>query len=148
MAMSWETVFGIANLFALVAWLALILLPRGETLYTILREGAVGVLCLLYAICLILILFVLPAAGGDGTDFSTIAGVQSIFATEAGTTVGWVHYLAFDLFVGLWVARRSDEIALSRIVQAPILLATYLFGPFGLLIFLIIRRIHTARTAT
>jgi hypothetical protein len=145
--MSWESVFGYANLFALLAWLALILLPRGEMLYAVLREGAVGLLCLLYATGLILILFVFPGAGDGGPDFSTIAGVQSIFSTEAGTTVGWVHYLAFDLFVGLWVARRSDEIALSRIVQAPILVATFMFGPFGLLIFLLVRRIHTARTA-
>lgn len=144
--MPWDTIFSLANTFAMLAWVALIFLPRPEWLYTILREGVVGFLCLLYAAVLILTMFVLPAAGGGETDFTTIEGVRNIFATDGGVTIGWVHYLAFDLFVGLWVARTADSISLSRIVQAPILVATFMLGPFGLLIFLIVRRIHTART--
>ena len=48
---------------------------------------------------------------------------------------GWVHYLAFDLFVGLWIAARADAMRLSLVVQAPILTATFMFGPLGLLLF-------------
>lgn len=143
--MPWDTIFSLANGFAFIAWIALILLPRNELLYSVLREGVIRLLCLLYASALILVMFVLPSDGG-GADFSTIEGVRSIFATDGGVVIGWVHYLAFDLFVGLWVARRSDEIGLSRLVQAPILVATFMLGPFGLLIFLIVRRIHMART--
>lgn len=145
--MDWATLFGWANLFAMLAWVALIFGPRREFMFTILRDGAVGLLCLLYASLLIMLMFFAPGAGGDGPDFSTLEGVRTIFATDGGVTVGWVHYLAFDLFVGLWVARTADEIKLSRFVQAPILLATFLFGPFGLLIYLIVKRIHTARSA-
>lgn len=143
--MPWDTIFSLANGLALIAWIALILLPRPELLYSILLEGVIGLLCLLYASTLILVMFVLPSTNG-GADFSTIEGVRTIFATDGGVVIGWVHYLAFDLFVGIWVARRSDEIALSRIVQAPILVATFMFGPFGLLIFLLVRRLHMART--
>jgi hypothetical protein len=145
--MPWDMIFTAANWFAIAAWAVLIFGPRREAVFTLLRDGVAGLLCLLYSAVLILVMYLLPQAGDGGVDFSTIAGVQAIFATEGGTVVGWVHYLAFDLFVGLWVARNSDEIALSRIVQAPILLATFLFGPFGLLIFLFVRRIHMARTS-
>jgi hypothetical protein len=65
--------------------------------------------------------------------------VQAIFATRAGTTIGWTHYLAFDLFVGLWIARDGDARKIARLVQAPILLATFLAGPLGLFIWLLLR---------
>lgn len=140
--MDWALIFQLANGFALVAWLVLIFAPRREALLILLRDGAVGLLCLTYAVLLV---WIMTSAGSDGADFTTIDGVRTIFASDAGVTVGWIHYLAFDLFVGLWVARDADRIGLSRLVQAPILLATFLFGPFGLLIFLIVRRIHIAR---
>ena len=47
---------------------------------------------------------------------------------------GWVHYLAFDLFIGVWIAERLDAERLSRWIQTPILIATFLFGPLGLLL--------------
>ena len=55
-----------------------------------------------------------------------------------------MHYLAFDLFVGLWIAGRADEIGMSRWLQAPILFTTFMFGPAGLLIFAV--AIVTRRT--
>ncbi len=140
--MNWDMIFGAANLFALIAWALLILGPRGESVFAILREGAVGLLCLAYASLLILILFVVPEAGSGEADFSSLAGVQAIFASEGGATIGWIHYLAFDLFVGLWIAKKADDIRLARWVQAPILIACFMMGPFGLLIFFIVRRLH------
>ena len=79
--------------------------------------------------------------GGTGAsmDFGSIEGVRAIFASDGGVTVGWAHYLAFDLFVGLWIARDADAKHFSRIVQAPILLATFMAGPLGLLVWLVIR---------
>jgi hypothetical protein len=65
--------------------------------------------------------------------------VQAIFASKGGAVVGWIHYLAFDLFVGLWIARDADAKNFSRLLQAPILLATFLAGPLGLLVWLAVR---------
>ena len=52
---------------------------------------------------------------------------------------GWIHYLAFDLFIGGWIAIEADKVGLSRIIQAPILVATFMFGPAGLALFLAMR---------
>jgi ABA4-like protein len=147
MTMDWPTIFKFANLFAMLAWVALIFGPRREAVYTLLFNGVVGLFSLFYASLLIYLLFIAPSAGGEGPDFTTIEGVRAAFAADAGLTLGWVHYLAFDLFVGLWIARNADEISLSRFVQVPILLATFIFGPFGLFIYLIVRWIHEARKA-
>jgi len=52
---------------------------------------------------------------------------------------GWVHYLAFDLFVGGWIAVQCDKIGINRLIQAPILVLTFMFGPVGFAIFIAMR---------
>ena len=68
-----------------------------------------------------------------------MANVQLLFTSPMAALAGWVHYLAFDLFVGCWIARKSDELNISRLIQAPILLATFMFGPFGYLLFMLLK---------
>lgn len=137
--MDWGMIFSAANVLALIAWGALILLPRAPALLAGVLYIGVGVLCLVYCASLIAVLTGLVQAGDGGADFTTIEGVRSIFASDAGVTIGWSHYLAFDLFVGLWIAKDADAKMISRFIQAPILLFTFLAGPVGLLSWLIVR---------
>jgi hypothetical protein len=139
--MDWSTLFNAVNLLAMVAWIALIILPRWPALLSGILYLGVGLLCLIYAVCLIGVLSGLIPTGGNGggVDFTTIAGVRTIFATDLGVTIGWTHYLAFDLFVGLWIARDGDAKGISRFVQAPILFATFMAGPLGLFAWLLLR---------
>lgn len=140
--MSWASLFGIVNMIALVAWIALILLPRWPALLAACLYAGVGLLCLVYAIGLVGIVtgtFDPGGAGGSEPSFSTIEGVRGIFASDGGVTIGWTHYLAFDLFVGIWIARDADAKGFSRFLQAPVLVATFMAGPLGLLIWLVIR---------
>ncbi|MGY6552663.1 MAG: ABA4-like family protein [Erythrobacter sp.] len=139
--MDWNWVFNSVNLIALAAWAGLILLPRWTALLSAVLYLGIGLLCAIYAAGLIgLVSGLLPAGGpSGGADFTTIEGVRAIFGNDAGVAVGWTHYLAFDLFVGLWIARDGDAKRIGRLVQAPILLATFMAGPLGLLIWLIIR---------
>ena len=136
----WDAWFSMVNLLALIAWVGLILLPRWPALLSGVLYLGVGLLCLIYATGLIgLLTGLIPNPDGGGADFTTIAGVRSIFASDAGVTIGWTHYLAFDLFVGLWIARDGDAKNISRLLQAPILLATFMAGPLGLGLWLLIR---------
>lgn len=138
--MTWDAVFGAANLAALIAWVALILLPRWPALLSGLLYLVVGGLCLLYTVGLVgIVSGTLDPVGGGGGGFSSIAEVRAIFSSDGGVTVGWVHYLAFDLFIGLWIARDADAKEFGRILQAPVLLATFVAGPLGLLAWLVIR---------
>lgn len=140
----WEQIFGIANLVAMIAWALLILAPRRDIVMRSLFFGPIFLLALGYATGLTLVLTgIVPTDGG--ADFSTIEGVRSIFASDAGVTIGWVHYLTFDLFVGLWIARNADAHGLStlkgRLIQAPILFFTFAAGPFGLALYIVLRMI-------
>ena len=136
----WSALFTMVNLLALMAWVGLIALPRWPALLSGVLYMGVGLLCLIYAVTMIgVVSGLIPNPEGGGADFTTIEGVQAIFATRAGTTIGWTHYLAFDLFVGLWIARDADAKNISRLLQAPILLATFMAGPLGLGLWLAIR---------
>ncbi|MDA0820235.1 MAG: ABA4-like family protein [Proteobacteria bacterium] len=139
--MNWDAIFGAANMVALMAWIALVFLPRWPALLGALLYLIVGGLSLTYAVGLIGIMTgTFEAFGGDGSaNFSSIEGVRAVFASDGGITVGWIHYLAFDLFVGIWIARDGDAKDFSRFLQAPILFFTFTAGPFGLFLWLVIR---------
>lgn len=127
--MPFDTLFRIANAAALLCWIALVLLPRTPTLRRGIEAVVVGGLCTLYGV-LIAVYFFRVEGGG----FFTLPAVQRLFESPPVALAGWIHYLAFDLFVGLWIAKRSDEAGLSRWLQAPVLLVTFMFGPLGLLL--------------
>ena len=139
--MGWDTVFGVMNIAAIIAWVVLIFLPRKPIVYSILLYGGVLMMCFVYTAAMLSVLtgLVDPVGGGAQWDFSSIESVRAIFVSDGGIVIGWVHYLAFDLFVGIWVARDADDKEFSRIIQAPILFLTFMAGPVGLFLWLLIR---------
>lgn len=139
----WDSLFGLANIWAMICWAALILGPRNALVQSAIFYAGIGLLCLAYAVLLVLVTggFVDagPVEGGGQAGFTSIEGVRGIFMSAGGVTVGWIHYLALDLFAGLWIAKDADQKDFSRLVQAPVLLLTFLAGPAGLLLWLVIR---------
>jgi len=142
--MSWEQIFGLANLYAMLCWAVLAFAPKREPLVAPLFYAGVGVLAASYAVLIVGLLSGQIDGGTSSTgaspDFTTLAGVQALFDTQGGATIGWIHYLAFDLFVGIWAARNADRRGISRIVQVPILFFILMAGPLGLTLYLILRQ--------
>ncbi|MEM7256926.1 MAG: abscisic acid-deficient protein Aba4 family protein [Pseudomonadota bacterium] len=93
-----SSVFQLANSLALVGWLWLtvwLLLPASVQQRT--RMGGLVLpvlLALIYAGSMMV--HFSSAQGG----FDSLSGVMSLFEHPGATLGGWVHYLAFDLFVG------------------------------------------------
>ena len=147
----WDSLFGIANIWALICWVALILLPRGAFVQSAIFYAGIGLLCLAYSVLLVLLMTGTldgnALEGGGGANFQSIEGVRAIFLSDGGVTVGWIHYLALDLFAGLWIAKDADQKGFSRFLQAPVLLLTFIAGPAGLLLWLIIRERRARRGA-
>jgi hypothetical protein len=71
---------------------------------------------------------------GMGGGFDSLDNVAILMSDRWALLAGWVHYLAFDLFVGAIMAARMDRAGVGRLVQAPILLSTFMLGPLGFLI--------------
>jgi len=63
----------------------------------------------------------------------------ALLGTRPGALAGWVHFVAFDLFVGRWIYLDSRERGVSVWVASPILFLTLLFGPLGLFVYLLVR---------
>lgn len=147
--MSWAVLFGFTNLIAVIGWAMLLLLPRRPAVLSIVMYAAVALLCLAYAAMFGALFFAgvdpgrvagSPSAGlGTYLENYSIEGIRSLFMSDGGIVIGWTHYLAFDLFVGLWIARDADLKGFSRWVQLPFLLLTFVAGPVGLLLWLIVR---------
>ncbi len=75
--------------------------------------------------------------------FSSLANVKALFTQDGAVAAGWLHYLAFDLFVGAYVVKKSKEAGIPRLVYSLILPFTFMFGPIGYLLFVIVKAIKT-----
>jgi hypothetical protein len=141
----WATLFSLTNGLALAAWVILAFLPRKALSRTVVMYLGVGLLCLTYTVLLAAVvgggIDPVQASGADAgkPGFTTIAGIRAIFGSDGGVVIGWTHYLAFDLFAGLWIANDADHKGFSRISQVPFLFVTFMAGPVGLLAWLMVR---------
>ena len=132
--MDWKALFVATNAISLVGWALLIVGPRGQRTAAIILYFGVGLLCLAYTV-----MFAAQYERVFQGDFTGIEGIRALFAEDGGIVLGWTHYLAFDLFIGQWIAKDADHKGFSRVVQAPVLLLTLFAGPIGLLTWLLIR---------
>jgi hypothetical protein len=107
-SMTWDHAFGIANLATIAGWAVLLLLPRRKSTLDGLRLGLVGAPALAYS-GLVMVYF-----AGSGGGFGSIDAVRTLFASDPVLLAGWLHYLAFDLMVGIWIAEQADALGLSR----------------------------------
>lgn len=149
--MSWDQLFGLTNAVALIGWLILAVLPRKPLALSAVLYLGVGLLCLVYFAAFVALFGGLAdpvripgAAEPDLLDYS-IAGLRPLFLSDGGVVIAWTHYLAFDLFVGLWIARDADAKGVGRLVQLPFLFLTLMAGPIGLLSWLGFRGLKGGR---
>jgi cytochrome b subunit of formate dehydrogenase len=129
-----DQLFQIANPLALLGWLALTLSPLAPRLAQIMATATIPLLLSLAYSGLVLA-FWWQAPGG----FSTLAEVQALFTSPEIALAGWLHYLAFDLFIGAWIVRTAREDRVAHWMVLPCLVLTFLFGPAGFLGFAILR---------
>ena len=128
MKLSPELAFSVANTVALLAWLTLAASPsKAPWAPLVWRITGRGV-PLLFSAAYVVLLLVADPTGGN---FNSLAGVQQLFSSPYALTAGWVHYLAFDLFVGGWIAQRAATLQLPYWQVLPTLALTFLFGPLG-----------------
>jgi hypothetical protein len=137
-----ETLFTAASSAVVPAWGVLLLAPRWETGRRLVCGVLVpGVLALFY-VALLVTRF--PGAPGG---FGSLADVARLFQDPYLLLAGWLHYLAFDLFIGSWEARDARRVGLPHSRLAPCLVLTFLVGPAGLLLYLALRWGRTRRLA-
>lgn len=132
-----QTLFQVTAPIPLVGWTALALSPlapiwtdRIATLFI------PGLLSLIYAG--LIMAFWSTAEGG----FDSLDDVMLLFTKPEIAMAGWLHYLAFDLFVGAWIVRTARKRGISHWFVLPLLPATLLFGPVGFILFIALAAGH------
>lgn len=129
-----EQIFSIANLIAMLSWILLVVAPRFVLMRKIILSGAIPLL-LSVAYLVLIVLFFGKADGG----FDSLPNVMKLFTNEWAVLAGWIHYLAFDLFVGIWEVKDAQAKNISHWFVIPCLVLTFLFGPIGFLLYSILR---------
>ncbi|MGL5012502.1 MAG: ABA4-like family protein [Paracoccaceae bacterium] len=123
-----ETMFQIANPVAMLGWLALAFAPFAPRITDALATLIIPLLMALAYSALILAHWS-GATGG----YSTLPDVMTLLTDPHIALAGWVHYLAFDLFVGAWATRKAREAGIPHLLVLPHLVLIFLFGPAGFL---------------
>lgn len=132
--MSPDALFQLANPLAMLGWVALLGAPLAPRLVQWV-SGATIPLLLSLAYAGLVLAFWSQAPGG----FGSLPEVQALFTHPHIALAGWVHYLAFDLFLGAWEVRTARAEGIPHWAVIPCLILTFLFGPAGLLAFAILR---------
>jgi hypothetical protein len=78
-----------------------------------------------------------------GSDMPTPDIVVEMFSEREVILIGWLHYLAFDLFVGRWTWQRLVASGQPIYVSMPVLLLSMMVAPLGALLGLIVTRNHS-----
>ena len=132
------SLFRFSSFLVIPFWLLMILVPRWQWTKRIVHSPLVSAAAAaLYAA------LVLPRLGEIWPAVSrpTLSGVAALLGSPAGATIAWVHFLAFDLFVGRWIYLDSQDRQISAWLMAPVLLLTLMLGPAGFLLYLIVRSV-------
>ena len=129
-----ETIFKICNSIVLSPWLLMIVAPNWNYTKIVIESFIFPIL-----LSVVYIFYRLISIGKSSGDFFSLAGVERLFRNRHALLAGWVHYLVFDLFVGSWELADAQKHNISHWFLAPCLVLTFIFGPFGFLIYILIR---------
>jgi hypothetical protein len=126
-------IFNVANSLTLVAWIFLLLASRMKR-----REWVwipltwVGILCLTYTA------FIASLLNSENLrNMGSLMGVMKLFTDPKSALIGWIHYFALDLAMGIWVTLDSIKRDRSRPLTSLALIASFFAGPVGLIFYAI-----------
>lgn len=135
-----DEIFGLANLLAMICWIILVIFPFEKWASNGVFGIAISILAIFYAY--MVFSSINPS---DFESFSTLEGVMTLFTAKEAVLAGWIHYLAFDLMVGLYIVNNAKQHEVNRWLLIPSLFFTFMLGPVGLLIYKILKFARTKK---
>ena len=130
-------IFSLAGTLTMPMWILMVFLPKWRVTRFLMDYKVIPIL-----LSLVYAFYIFQAISiGGMMDFGSLKSVMQLFTEENAVLAGWVHYLAFDLLIGMWMIHKNKEVGIHQILMAPCLLGTFMFGPLGFLLFNIIKSI-------
>ena len=135
-------VFSIASMITMPMWILMIFLSKWKVTRFLIDFKIIPLaLTLIYAIYIFQAIQI-----GGMMDFGSLKSVMALFTEENAVLAGWVHYLAFDLLIGMWMLDQNKELKINQLLIAPCLFLTFMLGPIGFLLFIIIKTVKQKQT--
>ena len=134
---SLSNLYKLVNVVAAIGWVILIFLPNWNLADSAIKYGIVVGLSVFY----IYILFIRKDIKNEvypKGNFTSLEGVINLFKNPRNLLAGWVHYLAFDLMLGIFIKTQANEIGMSHFLQIPCFILAFMMGPVGYLLFVIL----------
>ena len=135
-------VFSIASMITMPMWILMIFLSKWKVTRFLIDFKIIPLaLAFIYAIYIFQAIQI-----GGMMDFGSLKSVMALFTEENAVLAGWVHYLAFDLLIGMWMLDQNKELKINQLLIAPCLFLTFMLGPIGFLLFIIIKTVKQKQT--
>jgi hypothetical protein len=135
-------VFSIASMITMPMWILMIFLSKWKVTRFLIDFKIIPLaLTFIYAIYIFQAIEI-----GGMMDFGSLKSVMALFTEENAVLAGWVHYLAFDLLIGMWMLDQNKELKINQLLIAPCLFLTFMLGPIGFLLFIIIKTVKQKQT--
>ena len=130
-------VFSLVNMLAMLMWIFMIIAPKWKVTRFLIDFKIVPIaLAGTYAIYIFKAIQI-----GGMMDFGSLESVMALFTEENAVLSGWVHYLVFDLLIGMWMLDQNKKLNISQFILVPCLLFTFMMGPIGFLLFTIVKTV-------
>jgi len=129
------------NLGSLPAWFSLMLLPRWQHTDKITLAVALGYSLLYVTLAGVMVSQVLISM--DAATFFTVEAIKSMFLDSTAVLAGWAHFIIFDLFTARYFVQDSGCVGIPHLAVVPCILGCMFFGPFGLLTYMCVKKVHS-----
>lgn len=130
-------VFKIVGMLAMPMWILMVFLPKWKGTRFLIDYKIIPI-----ALSIVYVVYIIQAMQiGGGMDFGSLQSVMALFTEEHAVLAGWVHYLAFDLLVGMWILNQNQTVKIHHLLIIPCLVGSFMLGPVGFLLFMMMRAI-------
>ncbi len=129
-----QSLFSLASTLALLGWILLLVFHKTMWISKVLTGTLIAFFALLYT-------WLIATNLGSFTmdSFNSLDNIATLFQSRDALLAGWIHYLAFDLFTGIYIVNDARKQGFTIWLLLPCLFFTFMFGPFGLLLYLLMR---------
>ena len=132
-------IFSIFNSLVIILWIFLVFFPKRKFTKLIVDYPYIPIV-----FSLAYIYFIVQVPQIFNADFSTLNGVLELFinSTPESAAAGWIHYLAFDFWMGAWILKNSQNKGIPHVIIIFPLIFTFILGPFGILLYYIFTNLY------
>ena len=133
--MTYKIIFNIYNTGILIFWLFLLVFPKSKV-----TQKMTDFPWIPLVIAFGYIYFLGTSDSIFSVDFSSLSALTEMFqnSNSRGVAAGWLHYLAFDFWVGCWILRDSQKKGVKHAFIIFPMLFTFILGPVGVIIYTLV----------